>query len=257
MSLKFSIITCTWNSAKYLPRSIESVLSQDYANIEYIFVDGGSDDGTLDLIQAIPVPVILVTGIRGGISAAMNKGIELATGDVVAHLHSDDYYAHATVLSRAAKTLEDSGAEWCFGRSRNDIDGEVVPEAWQVPAYSYRRLVKGNFIPHQATFIRRRVFDRFGPFDAGYRYAMDYDMWLRIGKVHLPVQVDEHWCVFRRHPGSLSTANEMEGFKEDFRIRLRHIAKTPWAYAYHCAHFLVRWYRLRCHLSQAAVTGVS
>jgi glycosyltransferase involved in cell wall biosynthesis len=250
MSLKFSIITCTWNSARYLSKSISSVLSQKYANIEYIFVDGGSDDGTIDLIHEIPRHVKFVTGIKGGISSAMNKGIELATGDVVAHLHSDDYYLHGNVLSCVAQVLTESGTEWCFGRAMDDIGEEVKPEPWQVPVYSYRRLLKGNFIPHPATFVRKRVFDQLGMYDTGCRYAMDYDMWLRIGRVYQPVQVDKHWSVFRRHEGSLSNANKMESFAEDFKIRMRHVTHTPWDYAYHYIYYFYRQHRLRRQLQQ-------
>lgn len=250
MSLKFSIITCSWNSALYLPRSIESVLGQDYPSIEYIFVDGGSDDGTLDLIRAIPKPTKLVTGIGGGISAAMNKGIELATGDVIAHLHSDDYYLHGRVISQAARILDECGADWCFGRAKDDVDSEVRPEGWTVPRYSYQRLLKGNFIPHVATFVRKKVFEQVGLFDIQRRYAMDYDMWLRIGKHYDPVQLDEHLGVFRRHSKSASTANQMEGLEESFQICLRHASKTPWTYLYHYAHFLVRKQRLQRKLSK-------
>lgn len=251
--MKFSIITCTWNSAKYLPKSIESVLSQEYSNIEYIFVDGGSDDGTIDLIQKIPRSVKFISGIRGGISNAMNKGIELATGDVVAHLHSDDYYLHGQVLSSVAQVLAESGAEWCFGRAMDDIAGAVNPEPWQVPEYSYQRLLKGNFLPHPATFVRKRVFDQIGMYDTKCRYAMDYDMWLRIGSVYEPAQINEHWSVFRRHEGSLSTANKMEGFEEDFKIRLKYVVKTPWDYAYHYAYYLFRQFRLRRQLKQVRI----
>lgn len=250
MSLKFSIITCTLNSIKCLDQSIRSVLAQDYPNIEYIFIDGGSDDGTIDLINKIDQPIVLVNDIAGGISAAMNKGIEMATGDVIAHLHSDDYYLHEKVISSAADTLEVSGAEWCFGRGMNDIGGEVKPEPWKVPTYSYRRLMKGNFIPHEATFVRRRVFAHLGVYNTAYRYAMDYDMWLRIGKVYTPVQVDEHWGVFRRHEDSISTANEIEGFREDFKVRISHIDKTPWNYAYHYLHFFFRQFRLQRRLQR-------
>jgi glycosyltransferase involved in cell wall biosynthesis len=253
MPLRFSIITCTWNSDRYLPRSIESVLSQDYSDIEYIFVDGGSTDGTIDLIHEIPRPVKYVTGIGGGISVAMNKGIEMATGDIVAHLHSDDYYLHNRVISRVAEIMSGSGAEWCFGRAMDDIAGEVRPEPWKVPHYSYRRLLKSNFIPHQSTFVRKRVFERLGMFDTHYRLAMDYDMWLRIGMDYEPVQVDEHLVVFRRHAGSASTANEMKGFEEDFGIRMKYVKKTPWNYLYHYAHYIVRRHRLRRKLAQTTV----
>src|SRR5512138_3071033 len=102
MSIKFSIVTCTWNSAAHLAQSIDSVLTQECSDIEYIFVDGGSTDGTLEMIRGVPREVRLIENVRGGISRAMNAGLEAATGDVVAHLHSDDYYAHPRVLSHVA-----------------------------------------------------------------------------------------------------------------------------------------------------------
>jgi glycosyltransferase involved in cell wall biosynthesis len=245
MPLAISVITCTFNSIKYLAESIESVLSQDYPNIEYIFVDGGSTDGTIDLIHEIPRPVKFVTEIRGGISAAMNRGIEMATGDVVAHLHSDDYYLHGHVLARVADILEESGAEWCFGRAMNCIGGECRSEEWKIPVYSFRRLLKGNFIPHPSTFVRKRVFDKLGLYNPAYRYAMDYDMWLRIGKMFNPVQIDEHWSVFRYHEGSLSSANQLDAFNEDFAIRLKHVGKGKvYDYPVHFAHYLFRRFRL-------------
>ena len=106
--MRFSIISCTWNSEPYLAQSIASVLAQDYPDIEYIFVDGGSTDGTLERIRSIPRPVKLIEDTRGGISRAMNRGIEAASGDVIAHLHGDDYYLHPRVLSMVAQALASS-----------------------------------------------------------------------------------------------------------------------------------------------------
>src|SRR5438045_551972 len=100
--MKFSIITCTWNSEPFLEQSIASVLAQDHTDFEYIFVDGGSVDGTLERIQRVPRPVKLLQNVRGGRTRAMNAGIAAATGDVVAHLHGDDYYLHPRVLSSVA-----------------------------------------------------------------------------------------------------------------------------------------------------------
>lgn len=253
MPLTFSIITCTWNSLSFLSESIASVLSQEHPNIEYIFVDGGSTDGTLEMIRAIPRQVTLIENVRGGIAKAMNVGIAAATGDVIAHLHSDDYYAHPQVLSHAAKALEQSGAEWLFGRCMSDIDGQRIPENYVIPRYSHRRILKGNFIPHPATFIRRSLFARVGDFDESIKYAMDYDLWLRLGKVAEPVQLDEHLAVFRRHAGSLSTANRMASFQNDFEIRMRHASHTPWSLAYHWAHYLVRRRRLAKSLALQGV----
>lgn len=249
MSIKISIITCTWNSSAFLSKSIKSVLGQDYPNIEYIFVDGGSTDGTMEMIHAIPRPVTLIENVRGGIGRAMNFGIEAATGDVIAHLHSDDYYAHSNVLSHLVQVLEQTNAAWLFGRCMSDIEGTRVPENYVIPRYSYHRLLKGNFIPHPATFVRRSLFKRVGTFNESIKYAMDYDMWLRLGKIAEPVQLDEHLAVFRWHPGSLTSSNRMASLEDDFAVRMRYAAKTPWSIAYHWAHYLVRRTRLANKLS--------
>ena len=249
---KFSIVTCTWNSEPYLEQSIASVLSQDYPEIEYIFVDGGSTDGTIERIQRIPREVKFVTGIRGGISLAMNEGLRLATGDIVAHLHSDDYYLHGGVLRTVADRMRASGAQWLIGRWMEDRDGQVLPESYIVPHYSYKRLLKSNFIPHVATFVSKALFDRVGGFDPQYKYAMDYDMWLRLGAVAEPVQIDDHLPVFRSHAGSLSTANEMATLAEDFKVRMKYAGWAPHSALYHGAHYIVRRLRLAWHIRAAA-----
>ena len=247
-----SIITCTWNSQAYLSESIASVLAQDRPEIEYIFVDGGSTDGTLEMIHAIPRKVTLIENIRGGISRAMNAGIEAATGDVIAHLHSDDYYAHPKVLSNVARALERDNAAWLFGRCLTDIDGNLLTEGYAVPSYGYRRLLKGNFIPHPATFVRRSLFAQAGNFDERIKYAMDYDLWLRLGKLAPPVQLDGHLAVFRAHSASLSTANKMASFEDDYAVRMKYVNRTVLSQAYHRAHYFVRRRRLNAALGKKA-----
>ncbi len=250
--MKISIITCTLNSVGFLKQSIKSVIEQNHQHIEHVFVDGGSVDGTLDLIHEISEisnDVKLIENVKGGISRAMNAGIKVATGDVIAHLHSDDYYAHPKVLSHVAQAFEQTGAAWLFGRCLSDIDGERVPENYAIPRYSYRRLLKGNFIPHPSAFVRRSLFERVGGFDESIKYAMDYDLWLRLGKAAEPAQLDEHLAVFRWHPGSLTSSNRMASLEDDFAVRMRYAAQTPWSLAYHWVHYLVRCRRLANTLS--------
>lgn len=248
-AMKFSIITCTWNSEPYLAQSIESVLAQDYSDIEYVFVDGGSTDGTLERILRIPREVILVRDIRGGIARAMNEGVRVASGDVIAHLHSDDYYLYPSVLSDVADVMRASGCEWTYGRHMTDVGGKLFPEGYELPKFSYRELLRLNFIPHPSTFVRKKVFDRAGGFDESLKYSMDYDFFLRIAKLHKPAYIDKHLTAFRVHGGSTSTANAAADFNQNFRVRMRHAGLSPWALLYHGAYYAVRGLRLARRLA--------
>src|SRR4051794_8122177 len=117
MALGFSIITCTWNSMPWLDESIASVLMQDYPDVEYIFVDRGSTDDTLDQIRALQRPYRLLEGVRGSIGRAMNEGLKAATGDIVAYLDADNYYLGPEVFSTVARHLETGRKGWLFGRA--------------------------------------------------------------------------------------------------------------------------------------------
>lgn len=240
--MKASIICCTWNSAAYLPESIHSVLTQDHPDIEYIFVDGGSTDGTLEQIAAIERPVKVLHGIRGGISRAMNEGIMVATGDIVAHLHSDDYYLHPSVVSSAIHALQSSNIGWCYGRIMRVVNGQLLPESYRAPKYSLRRLVRGNFIPHPATFVRRDWLLRAGCFDESRKYAMDYDLWLKLARIGDPIELGVPLAAFRVHDGSLSSSNRIAAMEEDFKIRLAHCKRNPFSLPEHLLRF---WFRRR------------
>ena len=242
MALTFSIVTCTWNSASYLRDSIASVLKQDYPHIEYIFVDGGSTDGTLQQIQALKRPYRLLENVRGGVSRAMNEGLRIATGDVIAHLHSDDYYLEPDVLSRVARHLETSGRGWLFGRTMALIGGKLRPDNYVSPRFSYASLLRGNYVPHPATFVRRELMQQAGGFDTGLKYAMDYDLWLRLAQRSDPVQLDEALTAFREHEGSLSssTRTRLAAMAEDMRVRRRYASHNPLELVEHYARYFVR-----------------
>lgn len=222
--LSFSIVTCTWNSEPYIARCIESVAQQTHERLEHIFVDGGSTDGTWQRICAVGGNSQRVTDVRGGIAAAMNTGASMASGDVIAHLHGDDYYLDAQVIESVSEAMQSTGAGWLFGRILSDIDGRQLAQTWTMPHYSAERLLARNFVPHPATFVRRELFKQAGGFDTALRYAMDYDLWLRLARVSEPVSLDIPLAAFRRHAGSASTANARETFEEDHRVRMRYAA---------------------------------
>jgi len=225
--MKISIITCTWNSEPFLAESIASVLAQDYPNVEYIFVDGGSTDGTLDRIASITKPVTVVRNVRGGIARAMNSGILAATGDVLAHIHSDDYYLEATVLTQVARAMSNEDTGWCFGRIKLLKNGVLTSESYVAPSYSAKQLLRGNFIPHPATFVRRDWINKAGRFEESLKYAMDYDMWLKLAKRGPPHELNTPLAVFRDHSGSLSSSNRLAALEEDYKVRLSHCGGNP------------------------------
>ena len=239
-----SVITCTWNSEAFFDESIASVLAQDHPDIEYIFVDGGSSDDTLERIAAIPRPVKIVRDIQGGISRAMNEGVLAATGEVVAYLHSDDYYLAPDVLSHVADALSDGNSGWAFGRIKRVVDGQLVPESYLAPRYSRRRLLRRNFIPHPATFVRRDWINQVGRFDESLKYAMDYDLWLKLSKIGAPLEFHRALAAFRVHAGSLSSANRLAAMDEDFRVRLAHCGTRSLAALEHRLRHAVRRQRL-------------
>jgi glycosyltransferase involved in cell wall biosynthesis len=238
----FSIVTCTWNSAATLADTLASIRQQTCQDLEHIFVDGGSTDGTLDMLAAYPGNKLVLRDIRGGISRAMNAGIEAASGDIVAHLHSDDYYAGADVLETVAGHLAASGRDWMFGTLRVLKDG-ALQEPFPMHRFSYFSLASGKaFIPHPAAFVRKSLFARVGLFDEQLKYAMDTDLWLRLAQVSEPATLDRPLAVFRDHAGSVSSANKIKAREEEFRVRQRHIGKSPIAFGIYCLRY---WKRMR------------
>lgn len=228
MAPDFTIVTCTRNSAATLPQTLESVQQQRGVSFEQVFVDGDSTDATLELLRAVPGQTTLLSGVRGGIAKAMNAGTAAARGEIVAHLHSDDYYLHPDVLATVKQHMDQDGSDWLFGRIVSDIDGRQVPEPFVVPPIDTARLLRRNLVPHPATFMRRSVFQRFGGFREDYRLAMDYEYWLRIAP-HLKLsQLSEALTAFRVHAESATSKYAWSSFNEDFRARFSHAPLRYW-----------------------------
>ncbi len=175
----------------------------------------------------------------------MNEGIKFAAGEIIMHLHSDDYLAHPAVLSRVANRFDNPACEWLFGRTLMDNAGGWTPEAPHFPQYSYSRLLQGNIIPHPATFIRRRLFHRFGLYDEELRYAMDYDMWLRVGKIVQPVQIREFLSVFRNHAGSTTWSNRIDSLTEEHYVRRKYVKPFSISRIMHEIRYIKRKYQLQ------------
>jgi glycosyltransferase involved in cell wall biosynthesis len=239
-SLLFSIVTCTWNSAATLADTLASVRAQTCADVEHIFVDGGSTDATLAMLEAYPGRKRILRDVGGGIARAMNEGIRAASGDIVAHLHSDDYYADPEVLQTVAARFAGAGVDWVYGNIQVLKEGRLLPPH-RMPPFSYSSFAAGKAsVPHPAVFIRRAVFEQVGLFDEQLKYAMDIDLWLRLGQRARPALVERPLTVFRDHAGSLSSANKLKARREEFQVRKRHMGKAPLAFGVFCLRYLKR-----------------
>jgi glycosyltransferase involved in cell wall biosynthesis len=178
-----SVVTVVYNNVAHIGSAIESVLSQDYSSIEYIIIDGGSTDGSLDVIERYQDKIqIFLSESDEGIYDALNKGSGLATGEIVGFLHSDDLYAHDKVISRVAERFSKSNVDVVYGDldyvRQDDLD--AVVRHWRAGEFSIPALRRGWMPPHPTFYVRRKVYERLGIFDLNYRIAADYDCMLRI-----------------------------------------------------------------------------
>ena len=173
---KISIITITLNAERYLEQTIASVVNQTYSNREYIIVDGGSTDGTLDIIKKYESEIDnWISEPDNGIADAMNKGIDLATGDYILFLHSDDYLVNSSVLERASEYLGDR-FDIFFFQVLHDINGQNQVSSNRSLGW-LTNFKMGSC--HQGQLCSRKLFQRIGKFDTSFKINMDYDLILR------------------------------------------------------------------------------
>jgi len=183
--MKITVITVCYNSAKTIGKTLQSVREQSHENVEHIVIDGGSTDETLHLIKTIGTHVKkLVSEKDSGIYDAMNKGIRLATGEVVVFLNADDFYKDPTVLARVAKVMEDERLDALYGDVEffRPTQQDAVARRYNSGRFSAARLAWGWMPAHPALFIRRFLFERYGCFRADYRIAGDFEFIARVFK---------------------------------------------------------------------------
>jgi glycosyltransferase involved in cell wall biosynthesis len=183
--MKISIITCTYNSFKTIRDTLLSVQGQDYANIEYIIIDGGSNDGTIELVSNFSALVTkFVSQADQGIYDAMNHGISLATGDVIGFLHSDDVFADSNALSRVAECFKSRDLDVLYADIvyfQSDDTNKVV-RRYRSHRFAPDMIAWGWMPAHPSLFLKRSVYDRYGNFKIDYKIAGDYEYVARIFK---------------------------------------------------------------------------
>ena len=220
--MKVSIITVVYNNRDTIADAIASVCAQRCADIELIVVDGASTDGTGDVLARFAAQIsVLVSEPDRGIYDALNKGIALATGDIVGFLHSDDLLADEEAIARVAAQFADDSIDAVYGDLvyvRKDDPSRVV-RTWTAGLFTPARLARGWMPPHPTFYARRSVYERLGKFDTSFRIAADYDCMLRFLKAGIRVAYIPHLQVRMRVGGASnkSLANIIKKSSEDFR----------------------------------------
>jgi glycosyltransferase involved in cell wall biosynthesis len=176
-----SIITITFNAERYLEQTIASVAAQKYPNLEYFIVDGGSTDRTLEIVKGHESLVTRwISEPDAGISDAFNKGIRMATGEIIGIINADDYYHPGALKAVAKAAVEYPKTDVYYGDAVHErFDGSGVFR-YRAPRDISRHIWSRMPISHPATFVRKSTYDRFGLFDTNCRLAMDYDFVLRL-----------------------------------------------------------------------------
>lgn len=246
MTPRISVITVTLNSARFLAECLASVAAQGDDLHEHIIVDGGSTDATLEIIKkhaAVDSRIIWVSEPDKGISDAMNKGVALATGDVITHLNSDDYYPHSLVLYSVLTCFASNPTfEWLTaGITFVSSEGKFIRDI-KVRRYSFSRLVRGNILLHPSTFIKRDLFNAVGGFDLSLSYCMDYDLFLRMGSITPPLVVAKQLSCFRVHTGSRSASHSEQAYAEEFRVRMDFLRNAKRSTVYYQFDYFIKRY---------------
>jgi glycosyltransferase involved in cell wall biosynthesis len=212
-----TVVTIVFNGASLLENTIDSVLRQTYSFLEYIIIDGGSTDATLDVILKYENYIdFWISKPDRGIADAMNKGILLAKGSLINFLHAGDRFAAAQSVSTVVNSYLDECWRWCYGHQRIvDEQGIVARNAYS-PEFERKVILFLNFIPHQTVFAEKSLFEEAGLFDTQFKCAMDYHLWLRFIEISQPALIDDFLVDFLS--GGLSS-NITYALLEEYKAR--------------------------------------
>jgi glycosyltransferase involved in cell wall biosynthesis len=217
---KVSIITPSFNQGKFLEASICSVLEQNYPNIEYIIVDGGSQDESVEVIKKYQDRLAWwVSEKDKGHADALNKGFSRATGEILAWLNSDDIYFPNAISEVVAVLTSHPEVGMVYGDAELIDDAGMTVGQFGSKQTSYRKMLRGSVhIPQATTFFRADLWRQVGPLDLSLFYSFDYDLWVRLAKVSRLLYVPKPWAKFRIHGAGKTIVNDDRCYPDMLRV---------------------------------------
>ena len=230
--MKISIITPTLNSIKYLSECYKSVFEmQEYKNIEWIIIDGGSRDGTIEFLKNLNNPAIKIYSENSNHpSKAYHYGITKVSGDIIGTLGSDDYYEN-NIFSKIVKVFENPKINWLIGSNViiNNQGQEIRKiitkyKNYNLSNYSLKRLLNNNFIPMQSVFWKKNFMpDEIGNFNTtDFIESMDYDMWIRMAINSEPTIINKKLSYFRMHKNSITAKGNFDQMNQMLLISCKY-----------------------------------
>ena len=221
LDFKISLITVTFNAQHTIERCIQSIIGQKFKNIEYIVIDGGSTDDTLDIISKYKSDInILISEPDKGIYDAMNKGIKLATGDVVGMLNADDYFVDNAVLAAVAEVFKTQNTNIMYADLDYVNPADDIIRKWRSGDYNRLKLNFGWMPPHPTFYCKRQLFEQFGFYSLNFGSAADYELMLRFMYLHRENAFYLNKIIIKMKIGGISNKsyfNRVKGLYFDFK----------------------------------------
>jgi glycosyltransferase involved in cell wall biosynthesis len=223
--MRITVVTPSFNQAEFLEATIRSVLDQQYPDLEFIVNDGGSTDGTAEILDRYASRLTHVQSRPdGGQTDALIQGFERATGDVLAWLNSDDLYEPGTLEEVASHFRQHPDHRFIYGDSTwIDADGEIIRRKREMPFNRWLWLRTYNYIPQPSAFWRRDLYEAVGGLDAAFDLAMDTDLFARFAEKTQPHHVPRYWSRMRQHPDQKNVRLRGRSDEEDDIIRARYV----------------------------------
>lgn len=236
-----TIITPSYNQGRFIEETILSVLTQDYPSIEYIIVDGGSTDETLAILGKYCNRIRLYSEEDLGQSNAINKGLRVAKGEILAYLNSDDTYLPGAIR-RAVHyfTVDNPDSHFVYGEGYHITEKGTIIDRYPTEPFDFQHLAETCFICQPTTFWKRDVIEKIGLFDENLHYVMDYDYWIRVAKQYGNLgYINEYLANSRFYRETKTMSKRFEVLEEILKVIRKHYGKgnvpSTWIFAY--AHY--------------------
>ncbi len=230
-----SIVTPCLNAARFIAQTIESVLAQDYPNVEYLIMDGGSTDETMDVVKRYEGRLRWHSGSDSGTADAINRGFQESNGSILAWLNADDTYLPGAVSAAVERFLLTPDAAVVYGEGVwTDENGDALGRYPTRVPYSPDLFERECGLCQPAAFIRRTAFEAVGQVDTTLQSAFDYDLWIRLSRQWPFVAIPTCLATSRMHEANKSLGNRRQMFQESMAVLRKHYGYIPvsWVYGY-------------------------